>query len=362
MELTRNLYRLEEVKASFIFCMLHGKTKAALFWAEEILASECGWELGGLLIYCWIWFCCPYDVALVYQIQEAEYDGDIDTRLVQIILRLQKGIEKAETNVLVALTLGLRLHPTGGYTRKGKDVLSDSACRGLGNRMWYYLSTNLSLAGRLPAMVRGSLKEKKMIQKAVTTLLELSEMPEFKLSALAACCVVISCRKDKRKIICKPLFDDWVNGYMLSVESWLKTQGKRTGRIYQVEKTALPGVRMTDTLNELYDIYPALKKATPFWQRITAAYDSSDSSRELFYDTWFPNDIPDEWSLEDQQSSHGSGYKSIDARAFIGMHFRPFKHSKFYGLYLFKINSCEKNFLDLDALYMRRRTVQPLYG
>ena len=130
MELTRNLYRLEEVKASFIFCMLHGKTKAALFWAEEILASECGWELGGLLIYCWIWFCCPYDVALVYQIQAAEYDGDIDTRLVQIILRLQKGIEKAETNVLVALTLGLRLHPTGGYTRKGKDVLSDSACRG----------------------------------------------------------------------------------------------------------------------------------------------------------------------------------------------------------------------------------------
>jgi hypothetical protein len=33
----------------------------------------------------------------------------------------------------------------------------------------------------------------------------------------------------------------------------------------------------------------------------------SDDAKEAFYSTYFPDDIPDEWSLADQKKSHGAG-------------------------------------------------------
>jgi len=34
---------------------------------------------------------------------------------------------------------------------------------------------------------------------------------------------------------------------------------------------------------------------------------SDDDTKEAFYETFFPDDIPDEWSLKDQMQSHGHG-------------------------------------------------------
>jgi hypothetical protein len=191
-------------------------------------------------------------------------------------------------------------------------ILSDAGCRGLGDRMWYYLSRNLDFQS-LKNLVRGSKKEKKILGNAIQTLMDLSVNDDYKLPALAACCLIISCRSDKRKIICKKSDIDGVPNHRLSITSWLAEQGKRTGRIFDVEPVGILGLRKQSSMQEIRDIYPALKEGTPFWKRITGAYDlADDSSRESFYDTWFPNDIPDEWSAADQQKSHGRGCKKVD--------------------------------------------------
>jgi len=52
--LTRNLYNLQEVKVSLAYAMLVRKLRESLFWAQEILASECGWELGDVLMQFWL--------------------------------------------------------------------------------------------------------------------------------------------------------------------------------------------------------------------------------------------------------------------------------------------------------------------
>jgi hypothetical protein len=39
------------------------------------------------------------------------------------------------------------------------------------------------------------------------------------------------------------------------------------------------------------------------WKRIRR----NDDIREAFYDLYFPDDIPDEWSAADQEKSHGYG-------------------------------------------------------
>jgi hypothetical protein len=370
MELTRNLYRLEEVKASLIFCLVNGKKKTALFWCEEILASECGWILGEVLLKSWIWYACPYDVALIYDIRNADYDCDVDDCIIQIVLRLIAAIQKGERNVILTLTIVFRTHPTGGYTKKPATeqkktvihhILSDAGSRGLGDRMWYYLSRNLDFPN-LKNLVRGSKQEKKILRLVVQTLVDLSAYEQFKLPALAACCLVISCRSDKRKIICKKSDVDDIPNYRLSIASWLLKQGKRNGRIFDIETVALHGLREQDSLQEIWDIYPALKDGTPFWKRIDSAYDlAEDSSRELFYDTWFPNDIPDEWSLDDQNKSHGNAALSLSCRKYSELYFRSFVKSKYFGLYLWLAEK-QSNFLDFDSLYTNLKTMQPLYA
>ena len=376
MELTRNLYRLEEVKASLIFCLVNGKTKSALFWCEEILASECGWILGEVLLKSWIWYACPYDIALIYDIRNTDYDCDVDDAIILIIMRLMAAIQKGERNVIRSLTLGLRTHPTGGYTKKFKDptdpteqkkteihhILSDAGCRGLGDRMWYYLSRNLDFAPNLGLLVRGSKKEKKIIGNAIQTLIDLSVNDGYKFPALAACCLVISCRSDKRKIICKKSDFDSVPNHRLSIASWLAKQGKRSGRIFDIEPVGILGLRKQSSMQEIWDIYPALKEGTPFWKRITEAYDlADDSSRESFYDTWFPNDIPDEWSLDDQKKSHGDATSSLSCRKYSELYFRPFVKSKYFGLYL-SVTEKQSDFLDFKNLYKNIKSVEPLYA
>jgi hypothetical protein len=368
MELTRNLYRLEEVKASLIFCLVNGKKKTALFWCEEILASECGWILGEVLLKSWIWYACPYDVALIYDIRNADYDYDVDDCIIQIVLRLIAAIQKGERNVIRTLTLGLRTHPTGGYTKKPTKeqkkteihhILSDAGSRGLGDRMWYYLSRNLDFPN-LNDLVRGTKGQKKIITAAIQTLIELSAYGDYKLPALAACCIIISCRKDKRKIICKKSDIDDIPNYRLSIASWLQKQGKRSGRIFDIESVGILGLRKENSLPEIRDIYPSLQNGTPFWKRIAAAYDiSNDSCKEDFYDTWFPNDIPDEWSLDDQKKSHGLAAPSLTCKKYLESYFRTFTKTKYYGLYL--LHSEKQSILDFETFYNNLKTVQPLY-
>jgi hypothetical protein len=123
---------------------------------------------------------------------------------------------------------------------------------------------------------------------------------------------------------------------MLSVASWFKKQGKRSARIHAIEPRALYGLEKKAELKELYDIYPRLQDATPFWQRIIAGYDLTDDNRkEEFYETWFPNDIPDEWSLEDQQMSHRVNGKEAedDPLKFLEIFYRKFRKSRRAGAY-----------------------------
>ena len=58
-----------------------------------------------------------------------------------------------------------------------------------------------------------------------------------------------------------------------------------------------------------------------FWDEVVAerggwqAVRSDDAVREWFYDTYFPDDIPDEWSRIDQAKSHGGGVLQRGATA-----------------------------------------------
>jgi hypothetical protein len=104
-------------------------------------------------------------------------------------------------------------------------------------------------------------------------------------------------------------------------QSWLTewdSLSLRKGRVFAIPNECLLGMTWRgaggNTMGEIYDLLPTLK-LSPYWKRILQTHMTtngewlSDESKEEFYDTYFGiiEDIPDEWSLEDQQKSHGIG-------------------------------------------------------
>ena len=115
--LTRNLYNLQEVKASLAYAMLVRKLRESLFWAQEILASECGWELGDVLINFWLQYCCPYDTSLPVAIKALDYEGDMDTAIVAVIMRLIQA-QTGENKIIEIFVEGFNRYPFPNYNVK----------------------------------------------------------------------------------------------------------------------------------------------------------------------------------------------------------------------------------------------------
>ena len=360
--LTRNLYDLEEVKATLTYSLLIGKLRESIFWAQEILASECGWELGGVLIRFWIEYCCPNDFFIPLKIRRLDFDGDMDKDIIAIIMRLVAC--KKSNRVMEIIVEGFASQPWPNFrvnpnkeelleaTDKanvcGLDPLNcykitQALAKGRASRAWH-------IADRSP--VDGVRKLLRLITCAreklvIDCLVDLSETEGFRRLSLAACCIILA---DVDSFRTDVEYGD-IPGLMMSATSWIKKQGKRQGRIYDIEKKALYGLKQKADIRHLYDIYPHLVTATPFWQRIIAGYDiTCDDAKEKFYDTWFPNDIPDEWSLEDQQKSHRAASFALetDPLAFASTYYWNLRKSRNVGRY--KKIMLGKDFRNMDAV------------
>jgi len=108
--------------------------------------------------------------------------------------------------------------------------------------------------------------------------------------------------------------------------TWTAHVGRRVARVHAIPPTAIHQETSRGTLpsaytniGELRDPGPALLTGCRFWRTATTAagavYDPDtdalqfpdDDCLEQFYSSYFPDDIPDEWSLADQHKSHGPG-------------------------------------------------------
>lgn len=109
-------------------------------------------------------------------------------------------------------------------------------------------------------------------------------------------------------------------------DTWTARVGRRAARLHSIPPAALHQATTRGAISaaytnvgELRDPGPALLTGCRFWREATAAagaiYDPDadvlrfpdDDVLEFFYSTYFPDDIPDEWSLADQHKSHGTG-------------------------------------------------------
>jgi hypothetical protein len=117
--------------------------------------------------------------------------------------------------------------------------------------------------------------------------------------------------------------------------SWTTMVGRRAARIYPIPTEALHAETTRGqipfkytNIEDLRVPVPLLTEGCQFWQEavaaagVTATDDSfefpTDDALEQFYDEHFPDDIPDEWSKQDQEKSHGRGcHEKVVPPAFL---------------------------------------------
>jgi hypothetical protein len=109
-------------------------------------------------------------------------------------------------------------------------------------------------------------------------------------------------------------------------KEWLKERSglRKTDRVFEIPYMCLYGMTIRGslsqketTLSEIRNIESNLLQGGWWLERLKTEYSelATDEDRERFYDTEFPEDIPDEWPLADQQKSHGCGAAVADGVA-----------------------------------------------
>lgn len=316
MELTRNLYRLDEVMAACMFCLTNGRVKEAAFWTAELILSDRAQEAMYCQVYAWAFTIGPLRLEWYRRAWEVfRRDTVCDVDIVQFAIALAGSItskSKAEefTNTkdttALLLLLGSNYIETN-FFKKWKSAEQEG---------WKGLEKRAGADGRMRQLLYGLQDIDSIVGGG-----DYSENLRRILFAIGYLGLLIE--KEQKGESWRPLvirdLDEEILGWLKPVEGC-----RRARRVYEIPYMCLYGMtergklpQNQDTLSEIRtSIEKALVEGGGWWKEyIEMKYPSLldidgeeyDETRERFFDTEFPDDIPDEWSLVDQKKSHGGG-------------------------------------------------------
>ena len=249
MKLTKNLYVIEEVVAALLFSLRFKQTDEAMYWLNEL--EESLYDVQHLLLISWAMNVGLECVAWIDSWrQKSNYREGRQLLCLQLL-----NCSEYDSSIMWLLMAGVVpiKHPRSFFVDK-----------------WISICKSDDFWERVPN----------------------SGLERFKSSVFA-------------RAIAYSLTTKVDNTYVLP--EYVYEQPIPEGRHYGIPEACLSGMaRFKDTS----DIINNLDfNDSVYWSEILKTYKNtdwiSDSLKEEFYDIYFPNDIPDEWSLENKLLSHG---------------------------------------------------------
>jgi len=333
--LTRHLYRHDEVMTALLWCLQKRRVEEGLFWLQELLDSELYDDIFQVMFKGWLWsFGCRqmgWFEAYYALYKKENVDEDEIVNLFYSLIRLER-----DMSVLGLLCLGVNfdLEPLPPTPKKDKvalnyhDTLQVAFIRyaALGKaKSAFTIAAQMYLCDEaaawdfliglgVPAQLYCIVKEQ--------------EDPDVKIGSLAAA-VGFLCIKGKKL----PFHIVEVDaGTAKKRAEWKEMEGRRQRREYAIPTMCLTWITARGcvsykkhTLGELRGIsLDTLRyRACPFWQSaVESVNNDDDTAVEKFWDTYFPDDRPDEWSLLDQKKSHGPGTLALNEERSFSKHLR----------------------------------------
>jgi len=299
--LSRHLYRIDEVKACCYYALVKRNYREALFWSMELCDTLMSAELLEILMRAWF------------------YGGGSYVLLVDLLTLMNKD-EISVDDILPFV---------GGICTSEKDasilyLLAKGSCN------WEKQPDTFVF--RMGEAAADAIKQRKIL--FAWTLLRcrwetdawdvlLKAAPESKgtLELLKSQTMVWESRAAALLLVCN--HSAAAPRYHVDkslVEKWTALEGRRERREFKTRPEACLFItqrgempRNVTNIEEIREPLTALH-GSPYWDTIAAEFGGwkpiykNDASKEAFYDLYFPDDIPDEWSLADQEKSHGRGF------------------------------------------------------
>ena len=357
--LSRHCYALDEVSAALSYCCTRNDEAESIFWCRELLESGCAISAISCLFQTWLWDKGPYALGWLLDSGTLLADDEVNEEdIVHAADTLRSCYAMRDHSLWNLLYLDLhakgcdRVTPKtpalsdGWLMSESDQFLARALYQGKAQSAWYVLRRYYTLEegnAFLDRYVAETMNEREEVERCITLLRgyesllgERSDAGDRILQCLIVCILCLPpkeraasllrgrSRRDRKRLVS------------------LRTSSK--GRPYSPPTVCLYGqtrrgrIKWTEsTLDELVCVERGLL-GCPYWEELAKPYcisvDAlvegrlmwiSEEAMETFYRRAFPEDIPDEWSLEEKKQSHGDGVlgpnESIRFSKFVRIHY-----------------------------------------
>ena len=381
MPLSRHFYSLDEVQAALLYTTTRNTPIDALFWCQEMILSGCVGEAISTLFQSWLWNTGPTRLQWLIAAWKSLALNELseDDILLSTYNLCSVHYQKRDTSLWNILVLTAQ-NPTmpDTLTRKTPKILpSESAeeiyfiralYQGKARAAWWislYIDRN-RVWSLLNWYIDNILTLYKEEYKICLTALENYEKllgyksNEYDIIILCSAVIMLCIHPDIQSASFKPMNTEIDRDILQTLDKWTASIGRKERRIYQIPTSCLYGITLRgrskwshNNLTQLYNVESYLA-GCPFWDEVLAEYATisengeiiwiSDDKMEEFYDKYFPDDIPDEWTKKDQLQSHGDGVLGPTDKPLISKYSR--NHFSKYPYFAWNTTKDINNYLD----------------
>ena len=324
MGLTRNLYREDEVIAAMRLSIARMRTSEAVFWVQEGIESGMDVIILQTLLRIWLYNVGVANVSwlswlLLGLTDETPFTEEMIIALTVSLVNSMKN--HADSTVFAMLAIGMEGIGLAPPDRVGFTILPTTLRQ---TSLTKHETTFVRAVQQGKYVLAWSLARPLWSSGRAAELLEKMGSPQFPLERLGplysddflwdfrALSVIIANQPECLHTILDPIpaADPTILGH------WREraTTPMRKRRTLAVPPECLYSYTFRGSLKinqttdaELRHQMETVLKSSNFWSEYESDFTDSGLPREKFYETFFPNDIPDEWSLSDRAKSHGLG-------------------------------------------------------
>lgn len=329
MPLSKHFYSLDEVQAALFYTAGKYDAKEALFWCKEMIDSGCIGEAISTLFESWLWHKGPFCLSWLLEAWTTLRSSELSEDAILLSVYQLCSVRMKDSSLWNILTLTscevdrvtpkTPLLPLENMDEKEVYFLraihqgkARSAwwvsCYMEVNCVWWLLGWYLTNVSHTDCNYLEALKGYE----------DLLGYRSDTYDTIMRCCAVLSvCTAPKTNIL--PSMDSRMKS---AIEEWKKLNGYKARRVYSIPTACLYGMTQRGNMkwssHNLVQLYCVEKYiiGCPFWDEALSEYSivknkvicwKTDELREAFYQKYFPDDIPDEWTLAEKKKSHGDG-------------------------------------------------------
>ena len=360
--LTKHLYRIDEVLSSLRWSIITHNITETAFWTIELYQSNLSQECLELLETIWVYhigFGSWFLLRLIFKIYE---EGDITQEdLVSIACAFAKR-RLCDSTVFHLLLRGsisdsVKSFPHSKDYLTAQEAIHDCLSRGklqeawhlskymTEKELWQTLEPIATSFQRQDAFenIKGLRSCRRESLALAFTLVSLDEISWIASQEEIENCIPIE--------ICQAI-DEWNSETNIRKRRAIKP--KIEALLYLTKRSD-----QTPYISSEPDIQHGLLETllnSEYWSGILHEFMTenkwkSERHKEVFYETYFPQDIPDEWSLADREKSHGRGLGKSKEQARIRFIQLTLQYSKSLELWNSTFPSNLDCSMDWDTLY-----------